>query len=193
MKLFIRDKNAELIKHLQVEFSDCPGVECSAGNILDLSAIALVSPANSFGFMDGGIDWVYTLAFGPELQYSVQKEIQKLPNAELLVGQAIMVEIPKKVFPISYLIVAPTMRVPELIRPVNVFLAMRAAIQLALSRKLLSVLMPGMGTGSGKVSYEAATKAMRQAYINAYYPKFPPSLAEAKDVHNWLNGEKTNG
>ncbi|MCP4502544.1 MAG: hypothetical protein GY822_21550 [Deltaproteobacteria bacterium] len=34
----------------------------------------LVSPANSFGFMDGGIDQVYIQRFGSALQTKVQQE-----------------------------------------------------------------------------------------------------------------------
>jgi len=40
------------------------GVEIHRGNILDLKVDAVVSPANSFGFMDGGIDMVYSRHFG---------------------------------------------------------------------------------------------------------------------------------
>ena len=34
------------------------------GDILSLDVAAVVSPANSFGFMDGGLDGVYTRYFG---------------------------------------------------------------------------------------------------------------------------------
>jgi hypothetical protein len=39
---------------------DVEGVEVQEGSIFDVHCDALVSPANSFGFMDGGIDALYT-------------------------------------------------------------------------------------------------------------------------------------
>lgn len=39
-------------------------IEYHVGTILDVACDALVSPAYSFGFMDGGIDAVYTRRFG---------------------------------------------------------------------------------------------------------------------------------
>jgi O-acetyl-ADP-ribose deacetylase (regulator of RNase III) len=181
MKLQIRDKNSQLISLLQYEFKDCPDVECSVGNILDLRADALVSPANSFGFMNGGIDYVYTLAFGPKLQTAVQNDIKQRLFGELFVGQAIVVTIPNPALPINWLIVAPTMRVPSRIPAINVFLAMRAAIDTALRSSIQDVLMPGMGTGSGKVPYGMAARAMRMAYQAVYNPpQFPKSLGEVQ-------------
>ena len=38
------------------------------GSIVDVECDAVVSPANSYGFMDGGIDAVYLGHFGPEIQ-----------------------------------------------------------------------------------------------------------------------------
>ena len=43
------------------------------GSILDVSCGALVSPANSFGYMDGGIDLVYSMHFGWHVQERLQE------------------------------------------------------------------------------------------------------------------------
>ena len=40
---------------------DLDFVTVHRGSIFDLSCDAVVSPANSFGFMDGGIDMLYTI------------------------------------------------------------------------------------------------------------------------------------
>lgn len=37
------------------------------GSILDVECDAVVSPANSFGFMDGGIDFIYMDYFGKDI------------------------------------------------------------------------------------------------------------------------------
>lgn len=41
-------------------------VKIHQGSILDVECDAVVSPANSFGFMDGGIDAVYMFHFGSD-------------------------------------------------------------------------------------------------------------------------------
>jgi hypothetical protein len=48
-------------------FQGVENVQIHQGSIFDVSADALVSPANSFGFMDGGIDAQYSQAFGWDL------------------------------------------------------------------------------------------------------------------------------
>ena len=62
------------------------------GSILSLDVAAVVSPANSFGFMDGGLDALYTQYFGPQLQQRLQRMIREQAGGELLVGQALLVE-----------------------------------------------------------------------------------------------------
>lgn len=60
------------------------------GDILAEPADALVSPANSFGEMGGGLDLAIRDCFGFVLQTRVQEQIRKQHYGELLVGQAII-------------------------------------------------------------------------------------------------------
>ena len=57
--------------------ADLEGVRVHRGSLLDLSVDAVVSPANSFGFMDGGIDRMFAAFFGPQLQVRVQDAIAR--------------------------------------------------------------------------------------------------------------------
>ena len=101
---------------------DLDFVEFHYGSILDLCCDAVVSPANSFGFMDGGIDATYRTHFGPEIQERVQRVIVERHHGELLVGAADLVETGHNTIP--YMIVAPTMRVPMVLTDtVNAYLA----------------------------------------------------------------------
>jgi O-acetyl-ADP-ribose deacetylase (regulator of RNase III) len=68
MKFLLRDRSSAVVEAWRAEFIEAPDVEVSGGDIFDLSADAIVSPANSFGFMDGGIDLVYSQHFGWGLQ-----------------------------------------------------------------------------------------------------------------------------
>jgi hypothetical protein len=110
----------------------CGHLECVTihrGSILDLSVDAVVSPANSFGFMDGGIDHLYSHFFGWHVQDRLQHAIRQRHHGELVVGTAEIVEIDHP--QITYLIAAPTMRVPMILRDtVNPYLAARAALVL---------------------------------------------------------------
>jgi len=99
------------------------------GSILDLAVGAVVSPANSFGFMDGGIDLLYSHAFGWHVRDRHQKLIRDWHHSEFLVGTAEIVETGHPRIP--YLIAAPTMRVPMILGDsVNPYLAARAALLL---------------------------------------------------------------
>jgi O-acetyl-ADP-ribose deacetylase (regulator of RNase III) len=71
---------------------DLPNViEVAHRSIVDRPADAVVSPANSFGFMDGGVDWAYLQFFGEELQTRVQMVIRLQKFQELPVGGAVVV------------------------------------------------------------------------------------------------------
>lgn len=174
MKLLVCDRNEEFIQQLNFLNND-PDLFAKHGDILSEPADAFVSPANSFGHMDGGIDLYYTECFGWHLQERLQKKIKETCNFnELLVGQAISIETDNANFPI--MISAPTMRMPEKGIPVyNVFLSARAAIYKALELKLNKIVMPGMGTGVGAVPTLEAAAAIRSAFISAknFYENTP--------------------
>lgn len=152
-------------------------------NILSLKVDAIVSPANSFGFMDGGIDLLYTQFFGIELQNNLQKIIQEQYNGELLVGQAIGVLTNNEQIP--YCISAPTMRTPQRLFSFEpVYLSTKAAVRCALDLNLESVAIPGMGTGTGGLNLQKAAETMILAIKDALNPpKFPKSLSEVKPIN----------
>lgn len=139
-------------------------VQVHRGDILKRKADAILSPANSFGFMDGGIDLAYSNHFGWELQDRLQRLIRMRHDGELPVGNAIVVTTHHADIP--FLVSAPTMRVPMPIADtVNVFLAFRAAL-LAVREEpsVRSLLVPGLGTGIGAMPYERSARQMRAAY-----------------------------
>ena len=67
---------------------DLSNVTVHRGSILDVRCDAVVSPANSFGFMDGGIDHAYSYRFGWGVQRRLQQVIGIRHHGELLVGRA---------------------------------------------------------------------------------------------------------
>lgn len=134
-------------------------------DILFIKTDAVVAPANSFGFMTGGIDLHYKNYLGQSIEDDLQKKIIFDFNGELLVGQATSVEVvPHPTIDIKYVIAAPTMRVPEKItHTINVYLATKAALIEALNLCVESITFPGMGTGTGQVSPMDCAKQMSAA------------------------------
>lgn len=152
--------------------------------MFDHTADALLSPANSFGFMRGGVDAAYTARFGPGLEKRVRARVAAAFDGELPVGEAIIVPLPPGSDPYSYMVSAPTMRVPEPIdRTANVFLAFRAALRAVrrhnahvLSRgasgdelagpevAIRTLLTPALGTGFGGVDPAVCARQMAAAY-----------------------------
>src|SRR5262249_41077917 len=88
----LRDINGELVEAWKTPSTGIDNVQISAGDIFDLKADAIVSPANSFGYMDGGIDLVYIRRFGWDLQDRLQSHLKQHHDGELPVGQAAIVE-----------------------------------------------------------------------------------------------------
>lgn len=159
MKIVLCYRDEPLGDAWREAFAKIPEVEITATDICRYPADAVVSPANSFGFMDGGLDLLLSRRFGWDLQKGVQAAIQARPMRELLVGEAIVV--PTEDAAIPWLICAPTLRVPMPIRSsVNAYLAMKAILIAARDHQPANTIqilaVPGLGTGVGELAPELA-------------------------------------
>lgn len=140
---------------------------------------AWVSPANSFGWMDGGLDWPIRLAYeaaGIDITAVVQDAIRQQAAGELPVGQALVISTPET--PYTHLIVAPTMCTP---RPafwtLNAYLAFRAVL-LAVRQwnmdypdaPILELYCPGLATGVGKMPPGRCARQMHAAWDQVMDP-----------------------
>jgi O-acetyl-ADP-ribose deacetylase (regulator of RNase III) len=180
---------------------DLPNVTIHRGSILELSVDAVISPANSFGFMDGGIDHLYSDHFGWEVQERLQEMIRTRHHGELLVGTAEIVDTGHLRIP--YVIVAPTMRVPMVLtETINPYLAARAALLLirngvipsgalmgeAVATAVQSVAFPGLGTGIGRVGPNTCAHQVRAAIEEVLLGlgQYPKTWAEAQRRHQLL-------
>ena len=173
MKIFLRDRNPGMTEAWNKYFQD-DNVNISCGDIFmplngdHMKAEAIVSPANSFGFMDGGIDYIYSLFFGWGMSEELRTLIHTKHDGEILVGDAEVVDIrkTKSDTPIPWLIAAPTMRVPEDVsQTVNAYLAFRAVLRIAKDNQFDSILCPGLGTAVGQMPYEMCALQMYEAYL----------------------------
>lgn len=119
-------------------------------SIFNYPGDVLVSPANSFGVMDGSLDKLIIDNLPESTQEKVYKVISEKYNGEIPVGQAELVELDPCNW--KYLSVSPTMRVPaDISHTWNVYLAVRATLLAAEQCNVASVIFPGMGTGVGQV------------------------------------------
>ncbi len=193
LQLILGDKNPELIEAWEADFVGLSNVTVRGGNILLVKADAIVSPANSFGFMDGGIDWSISEMLDWKIQPIVQQAIRSKHAGELLVGAAEIVSTGSQHFP--YLICAPTMRVPQNVsNTINAFLSMRATL-LAVNafnrtngNPIGSVAIPGLATGTGRMPFAKCARQMRAAYdqVVGAASNHYQSLAEAiEDERNY--------
>jgi O-acetyl-ADP-ribose deacetylase (regulator of RNase III) len=185
MKIQLIDRNKEMCNQWEKHFKNCKDVIIHQGDFFSLNADCVVSPANSFGFMDGNLDAVITERLGWQVQEKLQNIIKENFYGELLVGQAVLIET--EVEEIPFCISAPTMRVPvELHHSVNSYLASKAIFQLLKNEnRINSVTISGLGTGVGKVSYAVCAKQMKQAYEDVWLSKniFPETWQKAYDKH----------
>jgi len=92
MKIILAAVEESLANAWERFCGDVDGVSVHRGSILDVDCDAVVSPANSFGFMDGGIDALYLDYFGPAIQVRVRRQIYDRHHGELVVGTAEIVE-----------------------------------------------------------------------------------------------------
>jgi O-acetyl-ADP-ribose deacetylase (regulator of RNase III) len=202
MQLNLTAMDAPLAVAWSKHCGDLAEVSIHLGSILDLECDAVVSPANSFGFMDGGIDALYLNHFGKIVQDRVRRAIVARHHGELLIGRADIVETGHPRVP--YLIAAPTMRVPMVLgaETITPYLATRAVLLLArhgnfsegplagrrIADHLRVIAFPGMGTGVGRVPVDIAARQVRAAIDEHLRDRvrLPTSWAEASEQHQLL-------
>lgn len=205
MRIILSSIDEPLALAWETYCGELEGVEVHRGNILNLKVDAVISPANSFGFMDGGIDMAYSQHFGWHAQNQLQEQIKEHHHGELLVGRAEIVETNDSNIP--YLIASPTMRVPMILtESVNPYLAARAALLLIkhnrfeygalkgeqISDAVQSVAFPGLGTGVGRVAPEKCALQVRTAIKEVVFGEyeFPSSWADAQMRHQQMYADK---
>lgn len=188
MKIQLIDRNKEMCNQWNLHFKDCKDVITHCGDFFSLKTDCVVSPANSFGYMDGGLDMVISRKLGWQVQEKLQKQIQEKYFGELLVGQAELVETDFAEIP--FCISAPTMRVPLILKDtVNVYLASKAIFYLLKKEsRIKTVTISGLGTGVGQVPYDVCAKQMKQAYTDIWLNEyaFPNTWHEAQTRHQLL-------
>jgi len=180
-RIILCDQKPALIAAWEQVFQAEDRVSVVRGDILDQKADAMLSPANSFGIMDGGLDATIRSALGHQVERDAQSLIVERYHGELPVGVAEVIPTRHEVW--KWLVVAPTMRVPERVdRTLNAYLCFRAAL-LAISRHNMSrsaepihsLVAPGLCTGIGGMLPRRSAAQMKVALAAADNPaRIPP-------------------
>jgi len=191
-KLVLIDRSQPLVDRWKEQFSDCPEVEVLVGDYFQRPADAIVSPANSFGIMDGGLDLAIRDQLGFTVQERLQAAIVEKYHGELPVGSAEVVPTDDPRW--RYMVAAPTMRVPESVAfTLNAYLAFRAILvavenfnKASGQRTIDSLVCCGLGTGIGKVAPTRCAAQMRVAYQLLRTPSRIPSFHGIHELHKVL-------
>lgn len=179
----LRDLNPEVVKAFNQFFSRGGRVEISEGDVMDLDTTAIITPANSFGIMEGGLgDCLNKISQG-KLENRIRKMIQDKHAGEMPVGQAEIIK--SGMDKPQFVVVAPTVRVPirQTNTNTNTYLATRAALRSLAAymrevnenggAKIESVALVGMGTGGAKCPPAVAAFQMYEAYCQVVLGQEP--------------------
>lgn len=163
------DIDVELVEAWRVAFQSVEQVSVHHGSIFSVQGDAIVSPANSFGYMDGALDLRLSEFFGWDLEKRLRKRLVEEFDGELPVGQALLVPTYHDAY--TWLVSAPTMRVPMSVETTaNAYLAFRAILRAIREHNgthespIRSLVCTGLGTGVGCIPPKRCAKQMRYAY-----------------------------
>ncbi len=197
MKIQLIDYDERMCDAWNFVFKSIENITITNGDYFSNKADIIVSPANSFGYMDGGLDGRISKYFnleGINIQELTQAIIKRDFDGELLVGQYALIPTGSKTIP--FMLCIPTMRIPSIIMDaVDVYLAAKAIFQFIKKnkQKYLTITVCGLGTGVGGVKSQMCANSMFKAYQN-YYLKdnyFPTTLYMAADPHQILHNPIT--
>jgi O-acetyl-ADP-ribose deacetylase (regulator of RNase III) len=163
LEVVLCDTNSALVQSWRRAFRG-HDVSIEFGDLFDIDVDAYVSPANSYGYMDGGIDLALRQRFP-----SIQQHVQLATRGFLPVGSAVVVETGDSFVP--FLVSAPTMVTPgDVSMTNNAYLATKAALAVARGHGAIhSIAFPGMATGIGSMSPDDAASQMVSAYAEVFF------------------------
>lgn len=108
---------------------DIPEMFIEEGALLDDTfKDAVIAPTNSFGYLDSGLDGLFSRRFGSRLQRALQEQIACEWGGELPLGESVVV--PTGDFALPFLVASPATRLPGTITAEpNMYLSLLAALR----------------------------------------------------------------
>lgn len=180
------DTNSQFTKAIDKYFQNMDNVVGLTMNIQDYKSnnkIFYVSPANSFGFMDGGVDKIYSRRMFRDVENRVKNSITKLGRKSKLgreylpIGSAIIV--PADNSGQHFMISAPTMLFPQDVKDTHnayyAFLAVLHVISTCPIAAYADIVIPGLCTGYGNMSYNESARQICKAYLDFHCNQMKPN------------------
>ena len=165
LKIYLLDINKEMTDTWQRFFKDVPNIEIHNTDFNTFMKAhedveAIVSPANSFGLMDGGYDKAIIDYLGPNAQTNVLTMLNLIYYGEQPVGTCLAVPFWK------YTILhTPTMRTPgKILDRTVIYSCMRSVLMTCMKAKIKSVVIPAFGGCTGEMDKREIANMMRLAY-----------------------------
>lgn len=189
------DVNPKMVAAWKATFEENPEVEVVSGSMLAQAVDAWVSPTNSKGRMDGGLDAVVKKHLGDGIESQLQKEINVHHGGTLPVGFATCVPTGKP--QPKFLISTPTMVASsqDISDSLNVALACAAAFQAVHVQNekepnsIQSIALPGLGANTGKVPVEICADLMWTGYDLFRRKAFPDFATMRAALAEKLGGD----
>lgn len=140
--------------------------------------LGIVSPANSFGLMDGGYDGAIRNYFLNDYDFDVipivQEHLKEKFWGEQPVGSSTLIRLPVMG---TYILHTPTMIRPSIIEdPRVVYHCTRSCILEALRTECTHIVIPAFGGCCGKVPFETIAEYMLAAISTFQY---------SPEIYNW--------
>ncbi|MBU6283857.1 macro domain-containing protein, partial [bacterium] len=170
VKVSLVDVNPKMVAAWREVFEDNPEVSIHQGSMLAQAVSAWVTPTNTRGSMDQGLDGLVRQHLGPAIQTRVQQAIATQFRGQLPVGCATCVETgcPQPRFLISTPSFASAAETVS--DGLTVALAGAAALQAAemqnrrVPGSIVTLALPGLGANTGRLPVETCADLFWTAY-----------------------------
>ncbi|WP_195421635.1 macro domain-containing protein [Faecalicatena contorta] len=172
MKIYLLDRNQTLVSIWKLYFREEGEVTVVCDDFRHFMETThvecVVSPANSYGLMDGGYDLAISEWFGWELQEKVQRHILEHYRGEQPVGTSFIIDTGVRGIKLIH---TPTMRIPSAIKDsMVVYQCMRTCLMTALDNQIESIVIPAFGGFCGCVQPQILCEMMFEAYRQIMNP-----------------------
>jgi O-acetyl-ADP-ribose deacetylase (regulator of RNase III) len=181
-----------------IELARAAGYEVYHGKIEDFDEQdfeeqkkVYVSPANSLGFMDGGIDIALSTKIFPEIDIKVRQVIQEIGRTSSIrrkyfpVASAMFIPCENRLKTAIGMISAPTMLRPQNITSTQNVLRTTQAVRLLLDKLFaeedIRVVFTSMGCGYGKMSAQESFRQILSGFFDT--TTFPQTDVAAENAH----------
>ena len=170
-QIVLVDLNPQVFLALKEAFKGQDDVVVKHASIIDQKTDAWVTPTNSKGNMSGGVDAAIKNSLGAFIEKDLKNQINGLFGGNFPIGRAINIRTNNVTNP-KFVVATPTMvgESDDVSRTKNAALACAAVFQAIYSLRDLvgnveSIAIPGLGSGTGKMSPEKCAKLMLAGYL----------------------------